>query len=55
VITAAGPVPVRSPRVNDKRTDSANGERKRFASVILPASARESPRVAEVLPLLCRS
>jgi len=36
VITAAGPVPVRAPRVNDKRTDPATGERKRFASAILP-------------------
>jgi putative transposase len=52
VITAAGPVPVRAPRVNDKLTDPATGERKRFASGILPAWARKSPRVAEVLPLL---
>src|SRR5437899_3513039 len=52
MITAAGPVPVRAPRVNDKRTDPATGERKRFASAILPAWARKSPRVAEVLPLL---
>jgi putative transposase len=52
VITAAGPVPVRAPRVNDKRTDPATGERKRFASAILPAWARKSARVAEVLPLL---
>src|SRR6266508_3853138 len=52
VITAAGPVPVRAPRVNDKRTDPATGERKRFASAILPAWERKSPRVAEVLPLL---
>ena len=52
VITAAGLVPGRAPRVNDKRTDPATGERKRFASAILPAWARTSPRVAEVLPLL---
>ncbi|MEJ7707324.1 MAG: hypothetical protein WKF82_08635, partial [Nocardioidaceae bacterium] len=50
--TSAGAVPVRAPRVNDKRTDEATGERKRFASAILPAWARKSPRVAEVLPLL---
>jgi hypothetical protein len=30
----------------------ATGQRKRFASAILPAWARRSPRVAEVLPLL---
>src|SRR5256885_435261 len=52
VITAAGPVLVRAPRVNDKRIDPATGERKRFASAILPAWARKSARVAEVLPLL---
>ena len=51
VTTAAGAVPVRAPRVNDKRTDEA-GERRRFASAILPAWARKSPQVAEVLPLL---
>jgi putative transposase len=52
VTTAAGAVPVRQPRVNDKRVDPATGEQKRFASAILPAWARKSPRVAEVLPLL---
>jgi putative transposase len=51
VITAAGSVPVKVPRVNDKRTDET-GQRRRFASAILPAWARKSPRVAEVLPLL---
>jgi len=52
VTTAAGAVPVRQPRVNDKRIDEESGERRRFASAILPAWARKSPRVAEVLPLL---
>ena len=52
VTTAAGAVPVRAPRVNDKRTDEATGERRRFSSTILPAWARKSPQVAEVLPLL---
>lgn len=52
VTTAAGAVPVRQPRVNDRRVDEATGERKRFASAILPAWARKSPQVAEVLPLL---
>ena len=50
--TAAGAVQVRQPRVNDKRTEEMTGERKRFASAILPAWSRKSPRVAEVLPLL---
>ena len=52
VTTSAGAVPVRAPRVNDKRLDDATGERKRFSSAILPAWSRKSPKVAEVLPLL---
>ena len=52
VTTAAGAVPVKAPRVNDKRVDPATGELQRFASAILPAWVRRSPRVAEVLPLL---
>ncbi len=52
VTTAAGAVTVRAPRVNDKRIDEATGQRCRFSSVILPAWARKSPQMAEVLPLL---
>ncbi len=37
VMTAAGTVAVRAPRVNDKRVDAKTGERKRFSSAILPA------------------
>ena len=51
VTTVAGAVAVTAPRVNDRRVDDA-GERRRFASVILPPYARRSPAVAEVLPLL---
>ena len=52
VATAAGAVSVRAPRVNDKRVDEETGQRRRFCSAILPAWARKSPGVAEVLPLL---
>lgn len=52
VATAAGAVTVRAPRVNDKRTDPTTGQRVRFSSQILPAWARKSPQVADVLPLL---
>ena len=52
VATAAGAVPVRQPRVNDRRIEEATGARCRFFSAILPAWARKSPQVAEVLPLL---
>ena len=52
VSTAAGAVTVRAPRVNGKRIDDATGERRRFCSAILPAWARKSPKIAEVLPLL---
>ena len=40
-----------APRVNDKRFDEA-GQRRRFASAILPAWCRKSPQISEVLPLL---
>jgi putative transposase len=52
VTTAAGAVPVRAPRVDDRRVDPVTGERIRFRSVILPPWCRKSPKVAEVLPLL---
>ncbi len=51
VTVGSGTVPVRAPRVNDKRVDE-EGERKRFSSRILPAYARRSPKVTEVLPIL---
>jgi putative transposase len=40
VLTSAGAVTVRAPRVNDKRVDEATGGWKRFASAILPAWCR---------------
>jgi putative transposase len=52
VLTVAGAVEVQAPRVNDKRVDEATGERRRFASAILPAWCRRSPKITEVLPLL---
>ena len=45
-------MPVRAPRVNDKRIDEETGARQRFSSKILPAYARRSPKVTEVLPIL---
>ncbi|UNN05165.1 IS256 family transposase [Rhodococcus opacus] len=52
VVTAAGAVAVKAPRVNDKRIDPDTGDRQRFSSAILPAWARKSAQVSEVLPLL---
>jgi putative transposase len=52
VVTAAGPVEVAAPRVNDRRVDEATGERKRFSSRILAPWCRKSPKISEVLPLL---
>jgi transposase-like protein len=52
VLTSASAVEVVAPRVNDKRIDEASGERRRFASAILPAWCRKSPQINEVLPLL---
>jgi putative transposase len=48
----SGTVAVRAPRVNDKRVDPVTGERRKFGSKILPAYARRSPKVTEVLPIL---
>jgi transposase-like protein len=52
VMTAAGAIAVRAPRVNDTRIDEATGERTRFSSAILPAWCRRSPKISDVLPLL---
>ena len=52
VLTSAGAIEVVAPRVNDKRVDETTGERQRFASAILPAWCRKSPKINEVLPLL---
>jgi putative transposase len=52
VTVGSGTIAVRAPRVNDKRVDEENGERKRFSSRILPAYARRSPKVGEVIPIL---
>jgi transposase-like protein len=47
----SGTVAIQAPRVNDKRVDEA-GERQKFSSRILPAYARRSPKVTDVLPVL---
>ncbi len=52
VLTAAGAANVKAPRVNDKRADPDTGERQKFSSAILPAWARKSPQMNEILPLL---
>ena len=45
-------MPIQAPRVNDKRVEPDTGKRRRFGSKILPAYARRSPKVTEVLPIL---
>ena len=52
LVTGAGPIEVRAPRVDDRRVDEVTGEKLRFQSSILPPWARKSPKVAEVLPLM---
>jgi putative transposase len=42
----------RAPQINDTRVDPETGAHKRFSSVILPAWARKSAQISEVLPLL---
>ncbi|MET9462472.1 IS256 family transposase [Streptomyces canus] len=52
VTTVAGAVEVRAPRVTDKRVDETTGERKWFASSVLPPWCRKFPKIREVLPPL---
>jgi hypothetical protein len=52
VTIGSGTVAVQAPRVNDKRIDRQTGERQKFSSKILPAYARRSPKVNDVLPVL---
>jgi putative transposase len=52
LVTGAGPIEVRAPRVDDRRVDEVTGDKMRFRSSILPPWARKSPKVAEVLPLM---
>ncbi len=52
VVTGAGGLEVRAPRVNDRRSDEETGDKIRFKSEILPPWARKSPKVVHVLPLL---
>jgi putative transposase len=51
VTVGSGTIPINAPRVNDKRVDD-QGERQKFSSRILPAYARRSPKVGEVIPIL---
>ena len=49
--TGIGPVPVRQPRVNDRRVDE-NGDRIRFTSKILPKYLRKTRSLEELIPWL---
>lgn len=49
--TGLGDIPVRQPRVNDKRIDE-NGQRCRFVSQILPPYLRRTRSVEELIPWL---
>src|SRR4249920_2176000 len=44
ILTSAGAIGVTVPRVNDKHTDPATGERQRFSSAIVPPCARKTPK-----------
>src|SRR3954468_8036550 len=52
VTVGSGTVAIQAPWVNDKRVDPDTGERLRFSSRVLPAYARRSPKVNDVLPVL---
>jgi putative transposase len=50
VTVGSGTLPVRAPRVNDKRVEEDTGERRRFSSKIMYAAGRR--RSTEVLAIL---
>jgi transposase-like protein len=52
VTVGSGTVAFCAPRINDKRVEEETGERQRFGSKILPAYARRSPKVNDVLAVL---
>jgi putative transposase len=52
VTVGSGTVPIKAPCVNDKRVDEQSGEPEKFSSAILPAYARRSPKVTDVLAVL---
>ena len=52
ITTSAGAVEIHQPRVDDRRTDPATGDKLRFRSGLIPPWARKSPSVSAVLPLL---
>lgn len=52
VTVGSDTVPIQAPRVNDRRIDPETGECQRFSPRILPAYARRSPKVTEVLSVL---
>src|SRR3954463_2486696 len=52
VTGGSGTGALRGPRGDGKRIDEQSGERQRFSSKILPAYARRSPKVNDVLPVL---
>ena len=52
VTIGSGTIAIKAPRVNDKRVEAQTGERQKFSSRILPAYARRSPKVGEVIPIL---
>src|SRR3954462_1320707 len=52
VTVGSGTVAVQAPRINDKRIDEQTGERQKFSSKLLPAYARRSPKVNDVLLVL---
>jgi putative transposase len=52
VTVGAGTLPIRAPRVDDRRVDPESGTKLKFGSRILPRYARRSPKVDDVLPIL---
>ena len=51
ILTGIGKIPVKKPKVNDKRLDE-NGNRHRFESQILPPYFKKTKSIEELVPWL---
>jgi len=52
VMTGIGPVPVKQPRVHDRRPEGTAGGREKFTSAILPPYLRKSRSIEDLIPWL---
>ena len=52
IVTGIGPIPVKQPRVHDKRPEGVEGGREKFTSSILPPYLRKTRSMEDLIPWL---